>query len=52
MSLEGSSGSLAGHQFVGEGVIVIADRVEGVEGISVMWCERKAFPDAQRQIGP
>src|SRR5260370_37110552 len=51
MSLEGSSGSLAGRQFDGEGVIVIAHRVEGVEGIWVIRCERKAFLDAQRQIG-
>jgi hypothetical protein len=50
MSLEGSSMTLAGRQFIDEGVIVIAHRVEGVEGISVIWRKHKAFPDAQRQI--
>ncbi len=51
MSLEGCSRALAGRQFVDEGVVVIAHRVEGVEGIWVIRCERKAFLDAQRQIG-
>ena len=50
MSREGSSMTLAGRQFVDEGVIVIAHRVKGVEGISVIWRKHKAFPDAQRQI--
>jgi len=42
---------LAGRQFADEAVVVIADRVEGIEGISVIRCERKAFLDAQGQIG-
>ena len=50
MSLEGYSRALAGRQFVDEGVVVIAHRIEGIEGISVIRCERKAFLDPQRQI--
>jgi len=50
MSPEGFSMTLAGRQFIDEGVLVIAHRVEGVEGISVIWRKHKAFPDAQRQI--
>ena len=48
--LKDGGSSSPGRQFVGEGVIVIAHRVESVEGISVIRCELQALFDAQRQV--